>query len=369
MPYAHYLLVCVTFVALSVGQKASNITELVAYPDRPDDHDTCPDYTEGTCMLFSCYESRGPTTCKWGTCVCKPGFCVDMSDPSRCVPADQSRLIPVPGAFLISGAKAPGLNLYLSKFGSFGITSGDPGPAGHFRLMQVPPIWHAGLMTMQRPMTFLLTTERWPNYFLQLYYECHQECEYYSTECHDQTNPDGTSSKSCEQVCQSYKTVCGHHFKSGQIYATSQDYEFIIASAANPTEPPSGDIFAAITSGPQLMYGIGQQMYIGIRDTHESHWYDRDPTTFTPFKDVYAGTYLLFTPIASPYMSVYLESLKADMLWIPGALWNLMCSHPVVFLFSCTSTLSLVLWVHGLKARRTRMSSGSDEGRAPLLQA
>lgn len=38
---------------------------------------SCRTRTGGTCLLKACYQSRGPTTCEWGHCMCKPGFCVE----------------------------------------------------------------------------------------------------------------------------------------------------------------------------------------------------------------------------------------------------------------------------------------------------
>merc|ERR1712190_505399 len=36
----------------------------------------CLDDTGGTCKVFSCSASRGPTNCVQGVCICKPGYCL-----------------------------------------------------------------------------------------------------------------------------------------------------------------------------------------------------------------------------------------------------------------------------------------------------
>merc|ERR1712025_733000 len=38
--------------------------------------------TTGTCKVFNCHPSRGPTDCTDGKCYCKPGFC---STGEKCV--------------------------------------------------------------------------------------------------------------------------------------------------------------------------------------------------------------------------------------------------------------------------------------------
>ena len=57
--------------------------------------DVCLTDTTGTCRLFGCRSSRGPTNCDSGKCVCKPGYCAyagkcqkptscDTSTPGTC---------------------------------------------------------------------------------------------------------------------------------------------------------------------------------------------------------------------------------------------------------------------------------------------
>jgi len=48
--------------------------------------DRCPTTTGGTCFFFKCYDSRGPTRCKLGQCVCQIGHC---SQEGRCIPVGE----------------------------------------------------------------------------------------------------------------------------------------------------------------------------------------------------------------------------------------------------------------------------------------
>jgi len=40
---------------------------------------TCNRNTEGTCRVFGCFQSRGPTICQSGECLCQEGYCTQSS--------------------------------------------------------------------------------------------------------------------------------------------------------------------------------------------------------------------------------------------------------------------------------------------------
>jgi len=58
--------------------------EALPLPGSTGESKTCITRTGGTCVLKDCYESRGPTTCSMGRCICKPGYC---SEHGMCVKA------------------------------------------------------------------------------------------------------------------------------------------------------------------------------------------------------------------------------------------------------------------------------------------
>eukprot|EP00928_Gymnodinium_smaydae_P054723 TRINITY_DN38454_c0_g1_i1.p1 TRINITY_DN38454_c0_g1~~TRINITY_DN38454_c0_g1_i1.p1 ORF type:complete len:309 (+),score=35.32 TRINITY_DN38454_c0_g1_i1:86-1012(+) len=156
----------------------------------PEERDlSCWTNSGGTCWLFGCKASRGPTDCVSHQCRCKLGYCA--AQDGSCYPAANTLIA---SGFTLRNVRWPDYQLYadgcaprtqgqnIRYTGNLQVSNIDQGPAARWSLWRLPMT-----STRDRP-AYIMTPVSYPT--------CVATMDQITT-CHPTTDSDGHSTQDC----------------------------------------------------------------------------------------------------------------------------------------------------------------------------